>query len=304
MNWRVVHQVDEEWPHHLGAPALLPMPKKLFVRGDRIPPKDQCIAIVGTRRPTATGLEIASMFARAFAESGFTVVSGMALGIDSEAHRAALAAGGRTIAVLGSGIDVCYPKKNRRLFEAIPGRGSLVTEYEPGVEPQKAYFPARNRIIAGLSRSTIVVEGGLKSGAMITAGFALEANRSVFAIPGSLFNPVAAGPNELIRIGEAYVATDPQHVFDDLAPHLVWSDPYKPGDTTPALSTDEATVLSSLESMPVTMDRVVAVTDLAPGQVSLCLAKLQLRGLAKRSRSGGFEITPSGSRKLSSQQSW
>ena len=288
---------DVGWPVHLAHTGLEPIPRLLYIEGDALPPRERCIAIVGTRRPTASGIEITARFAKAFAECDFVVVSGLALGIDSAAHRAALSAGGSTIAVLGCGLDVCYPKRNANLRREIPARGTVVTEYESGTEPHKQNFPARNRIIAGLACAVVVVEGGFQSGALITAGYAADAGRDVFAVPGSPFNAASAGPNELIRKG-ATLVTEPRQVFEDLAPQLVWRDAYSPGDRGPQLTEAEESVLTALDAVPVTMDRIAKTVDRPEGEVSLCLAKLQLRGLARRARTGGFEITEAGGRRV------
>lgn len=296
MNARVVTRSDREWPAQMEELDPQSIPERLFLDGDPLPSKEQCIAIVGTRRPTASGIEIACQFARAFAESGFTVVSGMALGIDAAAHRAALDSGGKTIAVLGCGLDICYPKRNRTLYKTIPTQGTLVTEYEAGVQPHRVHFPTRNRIIAGLCEAVVVIEGGLKSGALITARLAADAGREVFAVPGSPFNAVSLGPNELIRVGEAALVIDPQQIFEVIAPKLVWTSPYSPTGKRPDLNDDELAVLTRLDVIPASMDRLVATTGLKPGAVSLTLAKLQLRGFATRASTGGFAISPAGAR--------
>lgn len=296
MNRRRLVPGGDGWPSHLSHPGLEPTPRCLYAEGDALPPREQCIAIVGTRRPTTSGIEIASRFARAFAESDLVVVSGLAIGIDSVAHRAALGAGGFTIAVLGCGLDVCYPKRNATLRREIPARGTVVTEYEDGTAPHKQNFPARNRIIAGLASAVVVVEGGPQSGALITAGYAADAGRDVFAVPGSPLNAASSGPNELIRKG-ATLVTEPRQVFEDLAPQLVWRDAYSPGDRGPELSEAEGRVLTALDAVPATMDRIAKAVDRPEGEVSLCLAKLQLRGLARRARTGGFEITEAGGRR-------
>jgi DNA processing protein len=234
------------------------------------------------------------MFGKGLAEAGFTVVSGLALGIDAAAHRSAIEAGGHTIAVIGCGMDLNYPRKNERLRRRIDSVGTVVSEYGNGVPPRPHHFPLRNRIIVGLTEGVIVVEGSVKSGALITGRLALDANRAVFALPGSFRNPQAAGPNELIRCMEATAITDVQHVFDELAPGMVWIDRESSGG--PATIDDaEGKVLALLDDVPVTTDFLVAESRLEQGEVLLALSKLEIRGLAKR-WNGAYELTRAGAR--------
>lgn len=175
-------------------------PSSLYVRGEM--PDGPAVAIVGTRRPTQYGEEVTYCLAFELAQSGITIVSGLAYGIDTIAHRAAVAAGGKTVAVLGCGLDVCYPAANRRLAEQIiQSGGAIVSEYSDGTPPLKHHFPARNRIIAGLSRGVLVTEADARSGSLITAHLALDENRIVMAVPGAITNPRSEGPNNLIRAG-------------------------------------------------------------------------------------------------------
>lgn len=289
---RVLTPTSEEWPNSLDELGPAEPVSELHVQGRPLPNPLKSIAIVGTRRPTVTGLELAREMAAAVAEAGFAVVSGLALGIDAAAHRGALEAGGHTVAVLGCGLDVRYLERNMSLRRQIAARGTLVSEYPQGTPARAEHFPARNRIIVGLSDAVIVVEGGFRSGALITARIGNEAGRKIFAIPGSPRNAVAIGPNELIRSG-ATLVTDVQQVFDDLAPGLTWDRPYRSGDRR-VLTDIELRVLHSLDAVPVTAGRIGAATDMAPGEVALTLSKLELRGLARRTRTGQYEITKSG----------
>jgi DNA processing protein len=284
-----------EWPTQLNELGPHRTPLTLFAEGKPLPKSERAIAIVGTRRPTHSGLELAGEFARAVTEAGYAVVSGFALGIDATAHRACLEAGGHTVAVLGCGLDVNYPERHGALRRQVRARGTLVTEYEPGTPPHSYHFPSRNRIIVGLVRAVIVIEGGLRSGALITARIANDSDRTVFAVPGSPRNAVAIGPNELIRRGEAALVANPEHLFEALAPEVTWDRPYQPGDR-PDLSDSELRVLHALESVPINADQICNAFKLQPGEVSLALAKLELRGLARRTRTGRFEITEAGIR--------
>jgi DNA processing protein len=294
INSRLISPGSSEWPARLGELGPHQPPAKLYVSGRAIDPGARTVAIVGTRRPTAAGLEAAQMLGKGLAEAGFTVVSGLALGIDAAAHRAALETGGQTIAVIGCGMDLNYPRKNERLRRRIDSVGTVVSEYANGTAPLPHHFPLRNRIIVGLTEGVIVVEGSVKSGALITGRLALDANRAVFAVPGSFRNPQAAGPNELIRCMEATAITDVQHVFDELAPGMVWMD----GDSSggPArIDEAEGKVLALLDDVSVTPDFLVAESHLEQGEVLLALSKLEIRGLARR-WNGAYELTGGGAR--------
>lgn len=197
--YAIVTAADESYP-----PALCEMPAPpavLYVRGTLPEPDALCIAMVGTRRVTEYGAAAAERLAMGLARAGARVVSGLAAGVDACAHRGALKGGGKTYAVLGCGLDVIYPAANRALYGLIAGSGGLISEYPPRAAPLPFRFPLRNRIIAGLCAGTVVVEAGVKSGSLITAGMALEAGRDVFAVPGSIFSPMSEGVNHLLREG-------------------------------------------------------------------------------------------------------
>ena len=295
MKVRVVTPGDDEWPSQLSELETCTRLKRLFAVGMPLDCGQKTVAIVGTRRPTAAGIEAAEMLASGLAQAGFTVVSGLAIGIDAAAHRAALAAGGSTVAVLGCGVDVDYPKRNRSLKREIAAGGSLLSEYPAGTNPTPFTFPERNRIIAGLSMGVVVVEGGVKSGALITARLALDANRSVFAVPGSIRNPMAAGPNLLIRTSQAAVVTEVKHVCDELAPNLVWSEASSDDSGIIELGECERDVLALLDDAPVAPDRLCRRLDYPPGEVALALSRLEVRNLVLR-RAVGYEISTAGAR--------
>ena len=294
---RTVHPSDVEWPPHLSEPGTLSPPERLFVVGAPLADSAPAVAVVGTRRPTAAGIESARTIAGTLAQAGFGIVSGLAVGIDAVAHAAALEVGGTTVAVLGCGLDIGYPAPNLRLKEQIALSGTVVSEYPPGVGPLKRHFPARNRIIAALSVGVVVVEGAITSGALVTARLALDLDRSVYAVPGSTRNPMAAGPNELIRTSRASLITDPRHILEDLAPNLVWSP--SPGSAPSPVPVDraEADVLGALEDTPTPLDGIAGRLDVQPGRAALALAKLEVRGLVSRGR-GGYLLTESGARAL------
>ena len=294
---RVIDRASPEWPRRLHEAEAVGPPPRLYATGAPIDGGERVIAVVGTRRPTLTAVETTRRFCEAFAQAGFTVVSGLAVGVDAIAHRATLDAGGNTIAVLGCGLDISYPRSNAALRARIEASGTVVTEYEPGTVPMRANFPRRNRIIAALARGVVVIEGSMRSGALITARYALDLDREVFAVPGSVRNPMAAGPNELIRSAGAALVTDPQHVFNEFAPGLVWSERDGYAGAVAAIDLDESErcLLDALDDVGATIDHLCRGSGLTPGALALSLARLQVRGLVVQ-RLGLYELTIAGSR--------
>jgi DNA processing protein len=243
-------------------------------------------------------VEAARRLTTGLAEAGFAIVSGLAMGIDAVAHKAALEASAYTVAVLGCGLDVDYPKRNTGLRHRIAECGTLVTEYEATIQPHAHNFPRRNRIIAGLVTGVVFVEGTLTSGGRITARLALDANRHVFAVPGSIRNPMARGPNELIRRSQAALVTDVEHIFEDLAADLVTAEtPVEPESQTinVTLTDTERTVLDYLDDAPSPIDAVAGAIELPAGDVALALSGLELRGLTTRDFAG-YSISSQGAR--------
>ena len=292
-----ISPTDAGWPEALN--DLVDKPDPLFVCGTPLDPSATFIAIVGTRRPTIAGLEVTARLARGLAEGGFVVVSGLAVGIDAAAHKAALDAGGTTVAVIGCGLDIDYPKRNRALRKRIEEHGTVLTEYEDDRQPMPYNFVHRNRIVAALSQATIVVEGAINSGALITARRAHDLNRSVFAVPGSLRNPVAAGPNHLIKTAQASLVTSFKDVCDELAPRLVWEAGAK--GALP-VSADERSVLDALDDAPAIPDKLAAAIDIPRGRIALALSRLEVRGWALRSHAG-YALSESGARHRAAPQS-
>lgn len=296
MTRRTITRGGEEWPQKLDRLEVYASPRRLYAAGLPLRTAPAAIAVVGSRRPTAAGLEVAAEIARGAAEAGLAVVSGFAMGIDAAAHQAALDVGGYTIAVLGCGLDVDYPKRNGRLKRQIATSGTLVTEHEDGVMPQPAHFPERNRIIAGLSDAVVFVEGSERSGGLITARIALDENRHVFAVPGSVRNPLAKGPNELIRTGQSGVATCVEHVLEAVAPGLVWGD--ADGDPVfgqPLTNPVESAVLLFLDDAPTPLDRICTALGATFGEVAISLAALEVRNFVAKGR-GGYTLTEAGAR--------
>jgi len=287
---------DESPQHHVlgwheaDYPSLLREmpgpPLALFVIGDPVRLWHPSIAIVGSRRPSAGGRENGYAFAAAMARSGLAVTSGLAAGIDGAAHRAALDAGGLTIAVLGTGIDDPYPRSHIELYRQIVAQGGVVvSEYPPGTPARRGQFPARNRIIAGLALGTLVVEAAQRSGALITARLASEAGREVFAIPGSIHNPMAKGCHRLLRQGAALVET-PSEVSEALAPlaerlgqSIAQRLQAEPESTASAPAQPAARRLwNALGHDPVGLDQLVERTRLPTATLSSLLLVMELEG--------------------------
>jgi len=267
-------------------------PPLLFVRGCLKPGDRRAIAVVGSRKATLGGVRMAKALARDLAGAGFTIVSGLARGIDTAAHQGALEAGGRTIAVMGSGIDEVYPAENRELAARIAAGGAVVTEFGPASGPHKWNFPRRNRIISGLALGTVVVEAGERSGALITAGFALEQNRTVFAVPGSPGYARSRGTNGLIKQGACLVESAAD-VVEEIAPQA--GPPAGPRSLglAPDLAPDEARVVALLSDAPAHVDEVSRELNLAPHAVLGLLVCLETRGLV-RALPGKFYVREAG----------
>jgi DNA processing protein len=254
--------------------AIHDPPTRLYLRGTG-PPEllaEPSVAIVGARACSPYGRQVARMLGQELAAAGIVVVSGLARGVDGEAHRGALDAGGHTVAVLGCGIDRDYPAAHASLAAAIAERSLLVSEYERGVEPAPWRFPARNRIVAGLAAATIVVEARERSGALITADFALEEGREVFAVPGEITSALSAGTNDLIRLG-ATPLTSAAEVLDlfELAPA---------GASARDLSDSATQILEALRAGSASADELARATGLDVAAVTGALVELELAGAA------------------------
>jgi len=269
MDVRTVRRRDRLYPPLLA--QLHDPPPCIHVRGDPEVLSEPAVAIVGARSCSPYGAQIAREVAREVAFAGVVVVSGMARGIDGEAHRGALDAGGRTVAVLGCGIDRDYPRSHADLARRIRETGAVVSEYPPGVEPAPWRFPARNRIIAGLSPATVVVEARERSGALITADFALELGRDVFAVPGEITSALSAGTNDLLRQGAAPLLSARDVLFAlGLEPEA---------RALPAVSDAAAAVLAVLADGARDADEVGRLMGLGGADVAAALVELELAGL-------------------------
>ena len=312
---RIVCSEDADYPRPL---LNIPDPPIcLYIKGQLIPTDSVAIAIVGTRRCSHYGREQAVRFAEVLAGAGFTIVSGLARGIDGYAHRGALQAGGRTIAVLGNGLGAIYPPEHESLAEQVASAGAIVSEFPIDAQPAPEHFPRRNRIITGLSLGVLVIEAGKKSGALITARLASEYNREVFAVPGRVDRPeLTAGVHRLIRDGGAKLVTCLEDVLDELAEvgeimrpendetpssEAIGADSGLPA--TPALTHDEKAVLDAITAGTEDEEQITSETNLATSRVASALTSLQLKGLVRRlpgshfvprtSASGEHHVDPS-----------
>lgn len=269
---------DADYPPALR--QIYDYPAVLYIRGTCPPWDETYLAVVGTRRPTIYGRQVAQEIVTDLARSKITIVSGLARGIDSIAHRATLDAGGKTIAVLASGLDIVYPAENASLARTIMEQGALVSEYPLGTRPRAENFPLRNRIMSGLSTGVLVIEAGERSGALITAFQALEQNREVFAIPGSILSPASRGTNRLIQEGASLVCNC-SDILQELNLSIAAPQQLEIKEFSPA-SKAEAIILKQLTHEPIHIDEVCRQSGLTMPEVSSTLAMLELKSVVKQ----------------------
>ncbi len=278
---RLVTFLDADYPANLKDLADAPM--LLYVRGQILPEDAIAIGVVGTRSPSEYGKTAAARLTRALTEKGLAIVSGLARGIDTIAHRACLDRGGRTIAVLANGLDQIYPAENQRLAERIMESGALLTEMPCGTGPDAMNFPRRNRIISGLSLGVLIVEAGDRSGALITANNALEQGREVFAVPGSIFSPKSTGTNRLIKEGAKLVQTV-EDVLEELDSRIRYFLRERPTENVlpEGLSDSEKKVLSLLSDEPQHIDLISQRSGLPTSEALSILLTLELKDLVRQ----------------------
>jgi len=268
---------DKDYPSRLK--EIYDYPPVLYVRGTLLPEDEWYLAVVGTRRATAYGRQVTEEIVTDLTRSKITIVSGLAKGIDSVAHHSALEAGGRTIAVFACGLDIVYPSENANLARRIMQQGALISEYPLGTKPRADHFPRRNRIMSGLSLGVLVVEARERSGAMITAHLALEQNREVFAIPGSILSPASNGTNHLIQEG-AKLIRDHTDILEELNLTAV-AHQMELKEVIPTSDT-ESLLLKQLGVDPTHIDEVCRSSSLPVATVSSTLAMMELKGLVKQ----------------------
>ena len=254
-------------------------PPVLYIRGELVPEDEWCLAVVGTRRATVYGRQITEEIVADLARNKITIVSGLAKGIDSVAHRSALEAGGRSLAVFACGLDTVYPAENADLARRLMQQGALISEYPLGTQPRADNFPRRNRILSGLSLGVLVIEAGETSGAIITAHLALEQDREVFAIPGSILSPASKGTNQLIQEG-AKLVRDYTDILEELNLTAV-AQQLEMKEIIPASET-ESLLLKQLGAEPIHIDEISRSSGLPAATVSGTLAMMELKGLVKQ----------------------
>ncbi len=276
---KVIALCDPGYPPLLK--AISRPPPLLYYRGTWFEGEQPALAIVGSRRCTAYGREVTRRLAKELAVLGFTVVSGMALGVDTEAHRGALESGGRTIAVLGCGVDICYPSSAARLKAQIAVGGVVTSEFPLGTAPLPQHFPQRNRIISGLSLGTVVVEAPAKSGALITANYACEQNREVFAVPGNVNSPYSRGCHRLIKEGACLVETV-EDILAELTIGPVAVPLPDPATTKINLPPGEQEILNLIPYQPVSLDWLVRESGLSVEQAGVLVLSLELKGFLRQ----------------------
>jgi DNA processing protein len=268
---------DADYPRRLK--EIDQPPPVLYVRGQLLEADQWAVAIVGTRRITAYGRQVSEEIASQLAQNGVCVVSGLARGVDSVAHTAALKNDGRTLAVLGNGVDQIYPPEHRKLADEIIQNGALISDYPPGTAPEAANFPPRNRIIAGLSQAVVVVEAGEKSGALITAAFAADQGREVFAVPGYLYAPQSKGTNSLIHEG-AHIFLGVKDVLEMLK--LTQVEQFRSARIVLPADATETRLYSLLGHEALHVDEIRLQTNLPIEQVTSTLTVMELKGLVRQ----------------------
>lgn len=281
---KVITIRDEAYPQRLQ--TIFDPPQILYIKGELLPQDSMAISVVGSRRATNYGKNVCDQLSRQLAANGFTIVSGFARGIDSIAHRGALEAGGRTIAVMGNGLSFVYPAENAKLMEEIAASGACISEFPMSVPPMATNFPRRNRVISGLSLGVLVIEASEKSGSLITASLAAEQGREVLAVPGDIFSKMSRGAHNLIKQGAALVET-----VEDIIETLSLDIPKAPeAKATPEiekppdvkLGDEEQTIWNVLAHTPTHIDDITRLSNLTPSKVSSILVMLELKGIVQQ----------------------
>jgi DNA processing protein len=282
----VVSYDDPRYPEVLK--EIEGMPIVLYMKGEYHPDDRYGIAVVGSRKHSGYGEAVTQKIAGGLASSGFTIISGLARGIDTLSHKSALSCGGRTIAVLGSGLDVSYPAENKGLMEKIAGAGCVISEFPPGTMPNRENFPRRNRLISGLSLGVLVVEAAADSGSLITAAYAAEQNKEIFAVPGSIFSENSEGTNGLIRQG-AKVVLRTDDIIEELAPVLRGFMKMR-SENTAEISPEEGVLCAALTREPRHVDVVSREATLPVHKTLELLLSLELKGLVRQTNGKRFYL--------------
>ena len=275
----ILTQEDRDYPELLK--EIYDPPLVLYGKGNVKLLNTLAIGVVGTRNPSYYGTQMAKRLSADLVANNITIVSGMALGIDSSAHWGALNQQGATIAVLGCGVNYIYPKENIKLYEELLKQGAVISEYLPSLQPIPGNFPARNRIISGLSKGVVVVEAASKSGALITADMAIEQGRDVFAVPGLVSNPQAKGPHMLIKNGAKLVETV-EDILEEYELDRLNIETFGKSKTELDLSIIEKGIMNTIEKQPVQFEEICAALDISSGELNKHLLQLELKGLIKQ----------------------
>jgi DNA processing protein len=278
----VVTLWDEGYPANLR--TIYDPPPLLFVQGEFLPEDNTSIAIVGTRLPTPYGIALAEKFALEMAHRGITVISGLARGIDTSAHASAVRGHGRTIAVIGSGIDLLYPAENRGLAGKIANQGAVLSEFEMGTKPDAMNFPRRNRIVSGIALGTLVIETGVEGGAMITAAMALDQNREVFAIPSALADKRVSGTNRLIKEGKALLTESVEDIITELGPRLqsLKQVSAPASEVQPDLTLFERRLADMIDDSPLHIDLLAERAGMSAAETMVHMLSLEFKGAVRQ----------------------
>jgi len=283
-NIKIVSIEDDEYPSNLK--KIFDAPVLLYYKGKLFKEDKYSLSIVGTRTPSEYGRNVCEKLTKEISELGIPVVSGLAKGIDSIAHRVALQNDNLTYAVLGSGVDVIYPKDNKRLYDSIVEKGAVISEFEIGADPDKVNFPRRNRIISGISVGTLIVESGLRGGSLITGSFALDQNKEVFSIPGYIYSKKSEGSNELIKNGQAKLVTKVDDILDELSyklkPILKKSETEKEQKQIQQLNVFEKKIYDVLDYEPIFIDKISELTKISISDCLVNLLSLEFKGIIKQ----------------------
>lgn len=271
----ILTSIEEDYPFNLR--NIYAYPPVLYYRGSIKSIAKQSLAIVGSRKSTSNGQQVAEKIAFELAQAGFVIVSGMARGIDSYAHRGAIRSGGETVAVLGCGLDIIYPPENKKLMDLISSNGVVISEFPPGIKPEAKNFPRRNRLISGLSKGVIVVEAAEKSGSLITADLALQQGRDVFAVPGSILSPYSKGTNYLIKQG-AKLVQDANDILEEYGLPVKKEVTKKIAHLNPV----EKTILNLFSSGEISLEEIIKKSRIKPEIVISQLSILEIKGIIKQ----------------------
>lgn len=273
----IITYVDQGYPMQLK--SVYDAPVIIFVKGRLLKQDNKSIAIVGTRHPTAYGKKAAYNIGKGLADQGFTIISGMASGIDSASHLGALDSGGRTLAILGTGLDQCYPKSNKKLYSKIIESGGALSEYPIGTDARPYHFPQRNRIISGLSCGVVVVEAGMKSGTMITVNHGLDQGKQIFAVPGNIYNSMSKGTNQLLRNGAAIV-TEVSDILNELGYSYIEETVQRDYKDLSQLESEILQVI--IKNEPIVIEELLMYTKSSVVNIGAYITALELKGYIDR----------------------